>query len=221
MAVVFSFNSLISTIQSIVERAGATNDPTAYAYIPTAINLTEQKIARELKIQGFIRIVDWTMQANLAAYQKPDRWRENISMSVGTDQATPPAAGNVWQPVYTRDYEWVRAYWQNATSTGTPKYYADMDYTHWWFSPTPSAAFAVQTAYWELPPLLDASNQQNWTIEYAPNALLHGSCAEMYVFLKNAAEKAVHSELYDRDMAGLAGEDIQKMLDRMEKRTTS
>lgn len=218
MPVVFSFNSLISTIQSIVERAGAINDPTAYAYIPTAINLTEQKMARELKIQGFIRIVDWTMQANVAAYQKPDRWRENISMQVGTVATT---TYNVWSPVYTRGYEFCRAYWPNAVSATTPKYYADMDYTHWWFSPTPDVAYPAQAVYWELPPLLDANNQQNWTIEYAPNALLHGSCAEMYVFLKNAAERAVHSELYDRDMAALAGEDIQKMLDRMEKRTTS
>lgn len=217
MAVVFSFNSLITTIQSIVERAQAATDPTAFAYIPTAINLTEQKIARELKIQGFLRIVDWTMQANLSVYQKPDRWRENVSMQIGT---TAPGF-NTWSPVYARDYEFVRAYWPDATVTGTPKYYADMDYTHWWFSPTPVSPFPVQSVYWELPPLLDANNQQNWTIEYAPNALLHGSCAEMFVFLKNAAEKAVHSELYDRDMAGLAGEDIQKILDRMQKRTTS
>ncbi len=218
MAVIFSFNSLVSTIQSIVERAGATNDPTAYDYIPTAINLTEQKIARELKIQGFLRVVDWTMQANLAAYQKPDRWRENVSMQIGTTATTDY---NIWSPVYTRDYEFCRAYWPNATAATTPKYYADMDYTHWWFSPTPDAAYPAQTVYWELPPMLDANNQQNWTVEYAPNALLHGSCKEMYVFLKNAAEMQVHGAEYDRDMAALAGEDIQKILDRMQARKTS
>ncbi len=216
MAVIFSFNSLITTIQQYVERAGATNDPTTFAYIPTAINLTEQKIARELKIQGFIRIVDWTMQASLSAYQKPDRWRENISMQIGTG-----VGSNTWAPVYIRDYEWVRAYWPDATQTGTPKYYADMDYTHWWFSPTPVAASPVQTVYWELPPLLDANNQQNWTIEYAPNALLHGTLTEMFGFLKNPTDRQVWSDVYDRDMAALAGEDIQKIMDRMEKRTTS
>lgn len=218
MATIFSFTSLVSTIQAIVERAGVSNDPTAYAYIPTAINLTEQKMARELKIQGFLRVADWTMQASVSAYQKPDRWRENVSMQIGTTATTDY---NVWSPVYTRDYEFCRAYWPNATVTGTPKYYADMDYAHWWFSPTPSAAFPAQVVYWELPPLLDANTQQNWTIECAPNALLHGSCAEMFAFLKNGAERQAYGEMYDRDMAALAGEDIQKILDRMQKRTTS
>lgn len=216
MAVIFSYTTLISTIQNMVERAGATNDPSAFAYIPTAINLAEQQIARELKIQGFLRIVDWAMQANLSVYQKPDRWRENVSMQIGTGSGS-----NTWSPVYTRDYEYVRAYWPDATATGTPKYYADMDYTHWWFSPTPASAFPVQSVYWELPPLLDANNQQNWTIEYAPNALLNGSLKQMYQYLKNAVEMKVASDAYDRDMSSLSGEDLQKILDRMQKRSTS
>lgn len=216
MAVIFSYSSLVSTIQSIVERAGATNDPTAFAYIPTAINLTERQMARELKIQGFIRVVNWVMQASLSAYQKPDRWRATISMQVGTG-----AGNNTWSPVYARDYEWVRAYWPDATQTGTPKYYADMDYQHWWFGPTPVSALPVQSLYWELPPLLDTTNQENWLIEYAPNALLHGSCVRMYEFLKNSEQMQVHQAAYDRDMASLSGEDLQKILDRMQKRSTS
>lgn len=215
----FTFDSLTTTIQSYVERAGATNDPTAFAFIPTAINLTEQDIARKLKIQGFIRVVDWVMQANLAAYQKPDRWRANISMQVGT--AVPSGPGNIWSPIYTRDQEFIRAYWPNSTLTGLPKYYADMDYYHWWFGPTPDAAYPVQTIYWELPPMLSATLQENWTSIYAPNALLHGSLLEMYRFLKNSTEMQWAADAYNQDMGALAGEDLQKQIDRMEKRATT
>lgn len=216
----FTFNSVISTVQGYVERAGQTNDPTAYAFIPVAMNLAEQKITRELKIQGFTRVVNWTMQANLSAYQKPDRWRENISMQIGTS-STATAAGNIWSPVYTRSYEYCRAYWPSATQQGAPKYYADMDYDHWWFSPTPVAAFNAQAVYWELPPPLASDNQTNWISEYAPNALIHGTLVEMYGFLKNQPQRDIWMQEYDRDMAGLSGEDIQKILDRMEKRQTS
>lgn len=220
MSAIFNFNSLITTVQSYVERAGAANDPTAYAFIPTAINLTEQKIARELKIQGLIRVVDWTMQTNTSAYQKPDRWRENISMQIGTS-STATAVGQNWSPVYTRDYEYCRAYWPNATQVGTPKYYSDMDYDHWWVSPTPQAAYPVQTLYWELPAPLASSNQSNWLSNYAPNALLHGTLTEMYGFLKNTTERQTWSQEYDRDMAGLSGEELQKILDRMEARSSA
>lgn len=220
MPVVLTYNSLVSQVQAYVERAQASVDPTAYAFIPTAINLTEQKIARELKIQGFIRIVNWTMQADLSVYQKPDRWRENISMAVGTS-STATAAGNTWVPIFTRDYEYVRQVYADPTVTGVPKYYADMDYTHWWISPTPQAPYSAQATYWELPPLLDDANQTNWTSEYAPNALIHGTLVEMYGFLKNADQRGIWSQEYDRDMAALAGEDIQKILDRNQARTTS
>lgn len=216
MAVVFSFSVLRDTLQSYMERGGSTTDPTVYAFIPTAINLTEQKIARMLKVQGFQRITLSTMQSGLSVYQKPDRWRETISMSIGTG-----TGNNTWVPIYARDYEYVRAVYSDATSTGTPKYYAEMDYQHWWFSPTPNAAFPFQAAYWELPPLLDDSNQQNWTCVYAPNALLHGCLVELYGFLKNPTERAVWQGEFDIDMAALSGEEVQKILDRMQERKTA
>ncbi len=216
MAVEFSFSVLVSTIQSYIERGGAVNDPTVYAYIPTAVNLVERQIARELKLQGMQRIVLATMQTGLSVYQKPDRWRETISMSIGTS-----TNNNTWAPIYTRDYEYVRQVYPNATTTGQPKYYAEMDYTHWWFGPTPDAAYPWQIVYWELPPLLDANNQTNWTSLYAPNALLHGCLTEVYGFLKNAPERQIWQAAYDRDMAALAGEEIQKILDRMQDRKTS
>lgn len=216
MATNFSFNLLLTTLQTYIDRGGATSDPTVNAYLPVAINLTETRIARMLKLQGFLRNVLWTMQSNLAAYQKPDRWRANVSMAVGTGPGN-----NTWSPVYTRDFEWCRQYWPNANTVTTPKYYADMDYTHWWFAPTPDVAYPVQTVYYELPSLLDNSNQQNWTCEYAPNALLHGCLEEIDRFLKKADEADAWKALFTEDMAALNGEDAQKVLDRMERRNAA
>ena len=137
-------------------------------------------------------------------------------MSIGTG-----VGFNTWVPIYTRDYENVRAIYTDATAQLQPKYYAEMDYLHWWFGPTPDQPYPWQAVYWELPPLLDAVNQTNWTCTYAPNALLHGSLTEMYGFLKNATERQVWSQEYDRDMAALSGEEVQKILDRMQERKSA
>jgi hypothetical protein len=216
MPVNMTFTSLQTDLQNYIERGQAVSDPTVNAQIPSIINLTERKIARELKIQGFQRFAISAMQANLSVYQKPTGWRENISMSIGTG-----VGFNTWVPIYTRDFEYVRAYWPDATQVAQPKYYADMGYSDWWFSPTPDQAYPFQAVYWELPPQLDAANVTNWLTTYAPNALLHGCLVELYGFLKNATELAVWQPIYDRDMAALSGEDLQKILDRTQQRKTS
>ena len=48
------------------------------------VTLAERRIARELKIQGFLAAVTTTLQAGVSVYEKPDLWRDTISMNYGT-----------------------------------------------------------------------------------------------------------------------------------------
>ena len=68
-----------------------------------------------------------------------------------------------------------------------PEFYADYDYRHWLFAATPDENYPVEIVYYELPPLLDDAQQQNWLTDYAPNALLYGTLLEATPFLKNDA----------------------------------
>lgn len=220
MATEFTFTTLKETVRSYIERGSAKYDTVTNTQIPVAINLTERRMARELKIQGFQRSVFFTMQASLGVYQKPDRWRETISINIGTNLAT---ATTFNQRVLLRElsYESATNYWPNRTTTGTPKFYADYDYEHYLFVPTPSTTFPAEILYWELPPLLDDRTQTNYLTDFAPNPLLHGTLAEMFGYLRNEQERAKWAAEYDRDMAALSGEDLQKILDRNYKRSTS
>ena len=207
-----TFTSLQVDIRNYLERGGAT-DPIVYEQIPRLITLAERRIARELKIQGFQTVVNTTLQSGVAVYPKPDRWRDTISINYGTG-----TGNNVHTPVFPRSYEYIRSYWPNETTTGAPLFYADYDYKHWIFAPTPAADYPLEVLYYELPPLLDDVNQTNWLSEFAPNLLLYGSLVEATPFVKDDQRVQLWQSYYDRSLAALNGEDLQKIVDRSTNR---
>lgn len=210
MATTTTFTTLKEDVQRYLER-GATmgTDPIIVEQLPRLINLAERRIARELKVQGFSTVVTGTLSAGQSVYAKPDRWRDTISMNIGT------GAGNTTRKqLFTRAYEYVRQYWPDETLTDEPQFYADYDYTHWVFAPTPDADYPFEILYYELPPLLDDSVQSNWLTEYAPQLLLYGTLLEATPFLKNDERIPVWQSMYDRAAAMLNGEDLAKVLDR-------
>lgn len=211
-----TFASLKADLQAYCERGGQTYDETVFNQLPQIINLAERRIARELKIQGFENVVVSALVTGQRAYAKPDRWRSTISMSIGT------GTGNNTR-VFLKElsYEGAGVYWPSMTDTAQPRYYADYDYENWLIAPTPDAAYPWEIVYWQLPPLLDDVNQTNYLTDYAPNALLHGSLVELFGFLRSDGDKQRWTIEYDRDMAALLGEDIQKIVDRYYKRVTS
>jgi hypothetical protein len=207
-----TFTSLQSDIRNYLERGGAT-DPIVFEQIPRLITLAERRIARELKIQGFQNVVNTTLQTGVAVYPKPDRWRDTISINIGTGNNN-----NTHTAVFARSYEYIRQYWPNETQTSQPLFYADYNYNFWIFGPTPDAAYPMEVLYYELPPLLDDTNQTNWLSEYAPNLLLYGSLVEATPFVKDDQRVQLWQSYYDRALAALNGEDLQKIVDRSTNR---
>ena len=205
-----TFDSLKTDVQRYLERgASLSTDPVVYEQIPRLINLAERRCARELKIQGFINVVTDTLIAGQSVYAKPDRWRDTVSISIGTG-----ASNNTRKSLLTRSYEYARAYWPDDTATDEPEYYADYNYSNWLAVPTPDAAYPWEILYYELPVLLDDANQSNWLTEYAPELLLYATLLESTPFLKNDERIPVWQQMYDRAAAMINGEDLSKILDR-------
>ncbi len=216
MPTAMTFNSLMTSLQAYSERGTAGFDQTVYNNLPAIINTAERRIARELKIQGFINVVTSALVTGQRAYQKPDLWRETVSMSIGTG-----VGNNTRTPLRELAYEAAGVYWTSMNTNGVPKFYADYDYLNYLIAPTPDAAYPWEILYWQLPPLLDAVNQTNYLTDYAPNALLHGALVGLSGFLRNTEDAQNWKAEYDRDMGALAGEDLQKIVDRYYKRNTS
>lgn len=210
MATSMTYTTLKDDVRRYLER-GLTfaSDPIVFEQIPRLITLAEQRIARELKVQGFINNVTLTLTPNTSVYAKPDRWRDTVSINISE---TP--AGSKRLPVFARGYEYLRSFWPDPSETGRPQFYADYNFNNWLLAPTPDAAYRVEVNYYELPPLLDDTVQTNWLTEQAPQLLLYAALLEATPFLKNDERISTWQSMYDRAAAMLNGEDLAKILDR-------
>ena len=207
MAVSMTFTSLQDDLRDYLER-GTAVDPTVFAQLPSLINLAERQLANSLKILGFVAVVTDTLSIGQSVIPKPNRWRDTISINfgVGTTQ--------VRTQLFARSYEYMRTYWPDEDLTDQPKFYGDYDYFNWLIAPSADFAYPFEVNYWELPALLDATNQTNWTTDFAPNALLHGALLQATPFLKEDERIPVWQATYDRDIAILEAQDMRRIIDR-------
>jgi len=182
-----TYDSLLVDLRRYLERGFTeASDQIVFDQLPRLITLGERRIARELKIEGFIRAVNLPLSIGVSTYLKPDRWRDTASMNIaGTS-------------LFSRSYEYCRNYWTDESETGTPEFYADYDYQHWLIVPTPAAASTMEILYYEQPALLGDDLQSNWLTEYAPDVLLYASLLEATPFLKNDERVPMWTGMYDR-----------------------
>lgn len=209
MPTVLTFTSLQADLRAYLER-GSVSDTAVYNQLPRLINLAEREIARRLKIEGFLNVVTSNLIAGTSVYAKPDRWRRTVSMWYGESASV----GQNRKPIFARSYEYVRAYWPNPSTQRTPIFYADYDYTHWLIAPTPNVDLPWEILFYEMPALLDASNQTNWLTDYAPNALLYRSLLEATPFLKDDERIPVWDTMYKESIEAINIEDLQRIVDR-------
>ena len=208
MAYSMTYDSLLTDLRRYLERGFTEeSDQIVYDQLPRLITLGERRIARELKIQGFIRAVQTPLQAGVAVYLKPDRWRDTISMTV---------AGS---PIFARSYEYCRSYWPDEAETGAPQFYADYDYQHWLITPSPATVQTLEILYYEQPRFLGDDFQTNWLTEYAPDLLLYAALLEAAPFLKSDERIQIWQGMYDRSAQALNGEDLKRIMDRSANRS--
>jgi hypothetical protein len=203
-----TYDSLLVDLRRYLERGFTQeSDQIVYEQLPRLITLGERRIARELKIEGFIRAVQTPLQVGVAVYLKPDRWRDTVSMTLNG------------VPIFARSYEYCRNYWPNEAQTGTPQFYADYDFQHWLLAPTPDAASTLEILYYEQPALLGEELQTNWLTEYAPDLLLYAALLEATPFLKSDERIQTWQALYDRAAQAISGEDLKRIMDRSANRS--
>ena len=201
-AAVMTYTSLVENIESYLERT----DTATLSKIPLFIMLAEQIIASQIKFLGNLTVNTSAMTSGQATIDKPARWHKTVSMNVTVSGSR--------QLVLLRKYEYLRSYWPDPATTGTPLYYCDYDYTHWLVAPTPAAAYDFEVLYYERVQPLDSSNQTNWFTIYAPQALLYGSLMQAMPFLKNDERMPMWQQNYDLIMQTLMAEDKLRIADR-------
>ena len=202
MAVVMTYDSLVSDIQLYLERT----DTVTVDKIPTFIMLAEQVLATDIKFLGSLAVATSTMVLGAPVIDKPARWRKTVSMNVTVNGER--------SPIFLRKYEYLREFWPNTSETGIPLFYCDYDYTHWLIAPTPAAAYTYEVLYYERVQPLDSTNQSNWFTQYAPQALLYGSLLQAMPYLKNDDRIPMWQSQYNAVVQALQNEDLTRVGDR-------
>jgi hypothetical protein len=198
---VLTYDSLTETTLQYLER----RDAAVVNAIPTFITLAEFEIAEQIKTLGQLQIVESTMTSDNPILQKPARWRKTVSMSV--------TVNNVKHPVLLRKYEYLKNYWPDVTQTGTPLFYADTDWDHWYVAPTPDTDYEFEVLYYERIAPLSSTNQTNWITQNAPNAMLFGTLLQAMPFLKND-QRQIFQQKYTESLQSLKAEDVARVGDR-------
>ncbi len=111
-----------------------------------------------------------------------------------------PASGTATRTfLEQRDISFMNEYWPVRTSTSTPKYWSWWDHNSLYVAPTPDVAYNVEVGITRLPTRLSSSNTTSWLGNNAPVALLYGSLAEAFKFLKGPAEMLqLYEQSYQR-----------------------
>lgn len=207
-APIMTYSSLFTDIQQYLDRA---TDTSLTSQIPSFIGLGSLRCARELKTLGFKAVYTFTCVSTSSVIAKPARWRETISMNLGTGEGF-----NTRNPVYPRSYEFCRSYWPNDTvaeSASPPIYYADYDFNHWLIAPTPYTSYPIEVSIYENPVPLSDTNQTNWLTENAQDMILYASLIEAEPFIKNFELIQVWKANFDRSLAAQTGEDTMRKTD--------
>lgn len=198
---VLTYDSLTSSVLQYLER----RDAAVVNAIPTFITLAEFEIAQEIKTLGQLQVVNSNMTTGNPILQKPARWRKTVSMTLTTSSGT--------SPILLRKFEYLKNYWPNVNTTGTPLYYADTDWDHWYLAPTPSTTFSFAVLYYERISPLSSTNQTNWLTQNAPNAMLFGTLLQAMPFLKND-QRTIFQQKYTEALQSLKAEDVTRVGDR-------
>jgi len=198
-------NFTYTELQTLVPQYAERTDTAFADQIPTFIALAENRLATEMKQQGFQAVVSGQLPLT-SALAKPSFWKETISFYFTN-------ADGERVPILLRPLEYVRNYWPNSSLQDEPKFYADYNATHFLLGPTPVAAYDFELVYYaRLQPLSD-TNTSNWLTLNAPQALFAAIMVEACRYIKSARQP-VWEEMYQSASGALKQENTERQADR-------
>ena len=197
-----TYTKLTQQMRSYTQR----DDEAFLEEIPSLVTLAENRLATDMKQQGFQAVVNTELEdTNVMA--KPAFWRETISMGYTVD--------GVWQgALELRTLEYIRQYWPNTGLVGAPKFYADYNINNFYIAPTPSEPIEIELVYYARLQPLDDEHQENWMTLNAPQALLAACLAEAFKWVRDPAQQQVWNQDYATAVAGLVNENAERIADR-------
>lgn len=196
MPVISNYSTLVSAVTETAE-----DDSVEFAsYIPTAIDLAEQKLAKEMDTLGLILEANVTVSANTPYVSKPSGFRVPHEVYF-----TNASSGRVTL-LDKKTKSYILDYWPIPTSVGTPQYYADRDNSQIIVAPTPDTSYVYTFSYAGRPTALTSANPTNYFTEYCSDALFYATMVEQCRFSRNSMLLDKYKVAYTESIQTLVNE---------------
>lgn len=173
----FTFTTLKQAIQDFSE-----NDETTFVNnLNVFIKNTEERILKLVDLDFFRKNVTGTLTTSNRFLAAPSDYLASFSLSITNS--------NNKEFLLLKDVNFIQEYHPNASTTGTPKYYAAFDVDNFIVAPTPDANYSAELHYYYRPQSITAtSDGTSWLGTNAPDTLLYGCLLEASTFMKGEAE---------------------------------
>jgi len=166
------------------------------AVINTFITFAENRILRDIDLDVFKVEVAGNLTSGNKFLSTPSDilTHRYLMVTNGSDQVF----------LDYRDTSFMKEYWPNGASTGTPKYYSTWDQNTFYVAPTPNASFTVELGYIARPAQLSSTNTTTWISTNSPEALFYACLIQAYSYTKGPKEMLEYFEKsYAQALQGL------------------
>jgi len=170
------------------------NTETAFvAAIPTFVKQAEQRIYRSVNLPVNRKNVAGTLTDGNQYLTMPTDFLLPLSLSITS------SSNQIF--LLNKDSNFIRSTYPNASTKGTPKYYAIFAVDTFIIGPTPDANYVTELHYYYQPAsIVDTS--PSWLGTNADTALLYGSLVEAYTYMKGDPDMMqLYQQRYQEAMA--------------------
>tara|TARA_R100001086_G_scaffold207585_1_gene123407 strand:- start:58 stop:708 length:651 start_codon:yes stop_codon:yes gene_type:complete len=190
----FTYSQLKTAIQDYVESTETSFVTNLNNFIETA----EERILKNVQLDEFRKNVEGEVSTSSPYLTTPDDFLAPFSLAVIDSSSN-------YNFLLLKQVSFIRDFTPNASTTGTPKYYAEFDDDTFIIAPSPSSDFKVELHYYFRPNSLTSAGDSGttWLSTNAPNAILYGSLVEACTYLKNYEAIPVYESKFQEALLGL------------------
>lgn len=174
-----TYTSLVQLIQDYTENT----EPSFVSYIPTFVQLAEQRIYNAVQIPALRKNQLGTATANVKYLSLPSDWLATFSLSV-IDPGT-----SVQEYLLNKDVEYIREAFPYPLTTGKPTHYGQFDVNSLILGPTPDQNYQVELHYYYYPESIVTAGT-SWLGTNFDTVLIYGTLREAYIYMKGDQDLA-------------------------------
>tara|TARA_R110000737_G_scaffold157508_1_gene185972 strand:+ start:824 stop:1468 length:645 start_codon:yes stop_codon:yes gene_type:complete len=180
----WTFTTLKSAIQDYTQNT----ESTFVADLSIIIQQGEDRIVKSVELPNFRKNVTGTFTSGNQYLETPSDYLYPFSLAVLDDS-------NNYSYLLNTDVSFIREAYPSASTTGTPKHYAQFDDTTFIVGPSPSSNLNAELHYYYIPQSITASaDGTSWLGTNASELLLYASLIEAYTFMKGEPDVMANYE---------------------------